>query len=110
MFAPAPIDRPDNSGRVALLSSRVPEHLAVDAGDAVRVPFGKRYVHGMVTGASEPDKATADIEPSAPNFAGVRVRGVVGCAGWGRTACPYQGRVRSRGVPPCPGGCPAVRA
>lgn len=52
----------DSSGRIGLLSYRVPDHLTVHAGDAVAVPFGTRTKHGLVVGPSPtPDKATKDI-------------------------------------------------
>ena len=53
---------PDNSGRLGTLSYTVPATMEVRPGDAVRVPFGKRYVHGMVVGAGDPDKATRPVD------------------------------------------------
>ena len=52
---------PDKSGRLGVLSYTVPDELEVRVGDAVKVGFGKREVHGLVVGPGDPIKATRPV-------------------------------------------------
>lgn len=49
------------SARLGMLSYLVPEDLEVRPGDAVRIPLGKREVHGMVVGPGDPALGTREI-------------------------------------------------
>lgn len=51
----------DGTGRVGVLSYLVPDGLTVRLGDAVRVPFGTREVHGVVVGPGNASRATRPI-------------------------------------------------
>ena len=52
----------DGQQRLGPLAYRVPSGLAVGAGDAVEVPFGRRKAFGVVLGAAAtPAKATKDV-------------------------------------------------
>jgi primosomal protein N' len=52
----------DESGRLGPLSYLVPSELALAAGDAVTVPFGRGQRHGLVLGpSSDPTKATREV-------------------------------------------------
>lgn len=52
---------PDVNTKFGLLSYNVPEDLEVRVGDAVRIPYGRKEVHGMVTGPGDSSKANKNI-------------------------------------------------
>lgn len=52
---------PDQNSHLGLLSYLVPDGMTVRPGDAVRIPYGKKEVHGMVAGPGDHAKATRPL-------------------------------------------------